>query len=147
MVALHDPCWNFVFSHQMICKQYIVLNHMFFWYESNLKPVTLQTFDINCGNFVLIVKNFQCSFTSSNVVVGVWQYPISLICMSAHKESVGRWLSKPPSHIWVTCHLGIATVPLRRLAIGVLLTWSTTSYQTTYKVSERSHRPIHLRVV
>ena len=29
MVALHDLYWNFLFSCQMICKQYIVLNHMF----------------------------------------------------------------------------------------------------------------------
>ena len=29
MVALHDLHWNFIFSSQMICKQYIVLNHMF----------------------------------------------------------------------------------------------------------------------
>ena len=41
MVALHDLRWNFLFSCQMICKQHIVLNHMFFRYESNLKPVTL----------------------------------------------------------------------------------------------------------
>ena len=41
MVALHDLHWNFLFSCQMICKQHIVLNHMFFRYESNLKPVTL----------------------------------------------------------------------------------------------------------
>ena len=29
MVALHDLHWNFLFSHQMICKQYIILNHVF----------------------------------------------------------------------------------------------------------------------
>ena len=40
MVALHDLCWNFLFSRQMICKQYIVLNHMFFQYESNLEIQT-----------------------------------------------------------------------------------------------------------
>ena len=39
MVALHDLCWNFLFSHQMICKQHIILNHVFFRYESNLEPV------------------------------------------------------------------------------------------------------------
>ena len=41
MAALHDLRWDFLFSHQMICKQHIVLNHMFFQYESNLEPVTL----------------------------------------------------------------------------------------------------------
>ena len=30
MVALHDLCWDFLFSHQMICKQYIILTHMLF---------------------------------------------------------------------------------------------------------------------
>ena len=40
MAALHDLCWDFLFSHQMICKQHIVLNHVFFRYESNLEPVT-----------------------------------------------------------------------------------------------------------
>ena len=29
MVALHDLNWNFLFSHQMIGQQYIILNHMF----------------------------------------------------------------------------------------------------------------------
>ena len=42
MVALHDLCWNFQFSRQMIYKQYIVLNHVFFRYESNLEPVTVR---------------------------------------------------------------------------------------------------------
>ena len=40
MVALHNLCWDFLFSHQIICKQHIILNHMFFRYESNLEPVT-----------------------------------------------------------------------------------------------------------
>ena len=40
MVALHDLCWNFIFSHQMICKQHIVLNHVFFKYKGNLKIQT-----------------------------------------------------------------------------------------------------------
>ena len=35
MVALHDLHWNFLFSDQMICKQHIILNHMFFRYESD----------------------------------------------------------------------------------------------------------------
>ena len=40
MVALHNLRWNFLFSCQMICKQYIVLNHVFFQYESNLEIQT-----------------------------------------------------------------------------------------------------------
>ena len=39
MVALHNLCCNFLFSRQMICKQYIILNHVFFWYKSNLEPL------------------------------------------------------------------------------------------------------------
>ena len=41
MVALHDLCQNPLFSCQMICKQYIILNHVFFRYESSLELVTL----------------------------------------------------------------------------------------------------------
>ena len=37
MAAPHDLCWNPPFSCQMICKQNIGLNHMFFRYESNLE--------------------------------------------------------------------------------------------------------------
>ena len=40
MVSFHDLCWNFLFFCQMICKQHIVLNDVFFRYESNLKPFT-----------------------------------------------------------------------------------------------------------
>ena len=40
MAALHDLHWDFLFSHQMICKQRIVLNHVFLQYESNLETVT-----------------------------------------------------------------------------------------------------------
>ena len=29
MAALHDLRWDFLFSHQMICKQHIILNHVF----------------------------------------------------------------------------------------------------------------------
>ena len=41
MVAPHDLCLNFLFSCQMICKQHIILNHVFLGYESNLEPITL----------------------------------------------------------------------------------------------------------
>ena len=37
MAAPYELCWNPLFSHQMICKQYIVLKHVFFQYESNLE--------------------------------------------------------------------------------------------------------------
>ena len=31
---------EFLIFHQMICKQHIILNHVFFWYKSNLKSIT-----------------------------------------------------------------------------------------------------------
>ena len=37
MAAPHNLHWNPLFSHQMICKQYIILNHVFFQYKSNLE--------------------------------------------------------------------------------------------------------------
>ena len=37
MAAPHDLHWNPLLCCQMICKQYIVLNHVFFQYESNPK--------------------------------------------------------------------------------------------------------------
>ena len=40
MIALHGLCWNFLFSHQMICKQCIILNHVFLRYEG-IESVTL----------------------------------------------------------------------------------------------------------
>ena len=52
MVALPNLHLNFLFSHQMICKQYIVLNHVSFQYESNLEPVTLSwTFPVEKAGF------------------------------------------------------------------------------------------------
>ena len=44
MAALHDLHWDFLFSCQKNCKQHIILNHVFFRYKSNLKPVTCQTY-------------------------------------------------------------------------------------------------------
>ena len=37
----NDLRQNPLFSRQMICKQYIILNHVFFQYESNLEPTTV----------------------------------------------------------------------------------------------------------
>ena len=41
-VAALDLHQNLPFSCQMICKQHIILNHVFFRYESNLEPITLK---------------------------------------------------------------------------------------------------------
>ena len=54
MVALHDLHWNFLFSCQMICKQHIILNHMFFQYESNLEPVTWMSYKDNVNHLFQI---------------------------------------------------------------------------------------------
>ena len=51
MAALHDLRWNILFSRQMICKQHIVLNHVFFRYESNLEPITLIPIAFKDWNF------------------------------------------------------------------------------------------------
>ena len=40
MAALHELRWDFLFSHQIICKQDIILNDVSFQYKSNLEPVT-----------------------------------------------------------------------------------------------------------
>ena len=44
MAALHNLHWDFLFSRQMIFKQHIILNHVFFRYESNLKPIAYSPF-------------------------------------------------------------------------------------------------------
>ena len=63
---------------------------------------------------------------------------ISLICMSTHKATAARCISyhqatygQPPSG-----HL--PRPPLRRLALSVLFTIATNSYQTTCTISERT---------
>ena len=53
MAALHDLCWDFLFSCQMICKQHIILNHVFFQYESNLK---IRTHYINMRVYENVLK-------------------------------------------------------------------------------------------
>ena len=78
--------------------------------------------------------------------------PVSLICMNAHKVSTTRWLLKPPSHIWSTCHRHTAGIrallatPLRRLALNMLFTIATTSYRPLVHLSEdyfnKRHTPV-----
>ena len=67
---------------------------------------------------------------------------ISLICMSTHKAMAARCLSYHQAAygqpaIWATCHPGTCHGPLR-LALSVLFTIATNSYQTTCTVSERT---------
>ena len=65
--ALHNLCWDSLFSCQMICKQHIILNHVFFQYESNLEPVTCQ-WEIQGGlqgsapPLFIQILSFSCRF-------------------------------------------------------------------------------------
>ena len=85
------------------------------------------------------------------VVVRVWQHPISLICMSSHKASATRWLTKPPSHIRATCHPGIATVPFKKARPKCALHYH--DYQlpdhlyNSSRISNKRHTSMHLRAV
>ena len=65
-------------------------------------------------------------------------YPISLICMSTHKASAARCLCEHQAWSSQPAILALPWSPLRGLTLSMLLTWSTTSYQTTCTVSERS---------
>ena len=63
---------------------------------------------------------------------------ISLICMSTHKATAARCLSYHQAAYGQPAIRALATAPLRRLALSVLLTIVTNSYQTTCTVSERT---------
>ena len=63
---------------------------------------------------------------------------ISLICMSTHKAMAARCLSYHQAAYGQPAIRVLATAPLRRLALSVLFTIATNSYQTTCTVSERT---------
>ena len=63
---------------------------------------------------------------------------ISLICMSTHKAMAARCLSYHQAAYGQPAIRALATAPLRRLALSVLFTIATNSYQTTCTVSERT---------
>ena len=63
---------------------------------------------------------------------------ISLICMSTHKAMAARCLSYHQATSRQPAIRALATAPLRRLALSVLFTIATNSYQTTCTVSERT---------
>ena len=63
---------------------------------------------------------------------------ISLICMSTHKAMATRCLSYHQAASGLPAIQALATAPLRRLALSVLFTIATNSYQTTCTVSERT---------
>ena len=59
MVALHNLHCNFLFSCQRICKQYIILNQVFFWYKIILNPLHTIPFWLNIVLDVLKLKITQ----------------------------------------------------------------------------------------
>ena len=63
---------------------------------------------------------------------------ISLICMSTHKAMAARCLSYHQATSGQPAIQALAMAPLRRLALSVLFTITTNSYQTTCAVSERT---------
>ena len=72
------------------------------------------------------------------LIVGVSHTMISLICMSTHKAITAGCLSCHQATSGQPAIRALATAPLRRLTLSVLFTITTTSYQTTCTVSERS---------
>ena len=69
---------------------------------------------------------------------------ISLICMSTHKAMATRCLSYHQAASRQHAIRALATSPLRRLALGVLFTITTTSYQTTlYSLQEIFNKRQH----
>ena len=93
--------------------------------------------------FILILKEIDLGFCATNKLLG-YHHTTKLINMHEHPQGLCCWVSREaPSLIWVTCHPGIATFPLRRLALSVLFTLQSTSYQTTCTVSERPSIKAH----
>ena len=92
-----------------------------------------------------LVSFYHCLFyhptlitTALTSCVGVWQYPISLICMGTHKASVARWHIGHQATSWQPTIWALLWSSIRVLALSMLLIWSTTSYQTTCTAFERS---------
>ena len=63
---------------------------------------------------------------------------ISLICMSTHKATAARCLSYHQAAYGQPAIRALAVAPLRKLALSVLFTIMTNSYQTTCTISERT---------
>ena len=104
------------------------------------------TYDVNKGS---IVKMNTVSTSAAKAVfsfmpiVGHRHATISLICMSTHKATAARCLSYHQAAYGQPAIRALATAPLRRLALSVLFTIVTNSYQTTCTVSERTFNKRH----
>ena len=76
-----------------------------------------------------------------SIIVGVSHTTISLICMSTHKAIATRCLSYHQAASGQPAIQALAMAPLRRLALSVLFTITTTSYQTTlYSLQENFNK-------
>ena len=84
MVALHDLRSDFLFSCQMICKQHIVLNQVFFRYESNLEPVTLKIKLIL--KYVIIWLLYNCDIRSTGLQLDHFHLKISTSFVFFHSR-------------------------------------------------------------
>ena len=80
----------------------------------------------------------ELRFVIFRVLSGHRHATISLICMSTHKATAARCLSDHQAAYGQPAIRALATAPLRRLALSVLFTIATNSYQTTCTVSERT---------
>ena len=69
-------------------------------------------------------------FIDKGGMLGYRHTTISLICMSTHKAMAARCLSFHQAASRQHAIWALATAPLRRLALSVLFTIVTTSYQT-----------------
>ena len=77
-------------------------------------------------------------FSKTSFMSGHRHAMISLICMSTHKAMAARCLSYHQAAYRQPAIWALAMAPLRRLALRVLFTIATNSYQTTCTVSERT---------
>ena len=88
-----------------------------------------------------IITHLRCSNQYSVHTCYLSEYchtTISLICMSTHKASAARCLSEHQAWSRQPAIWALPRFPLRRLALSVLVTIATTSYQITCTVSERT---------
>ena len=77
-------------------------------------------------------------------MLGYCHTTISLICMSTHKAMAARCFSHHQATSGQHAIWALATAPLRRLALSVLDTIVTTSYQTTlYSLREIFNKRQH----
>ena len=92
-------------------------------------------FGVNCIGYLFMFINI---FSHRHQLSGHHHAMISLICMSTHKATAARCLSYHQATYKQPAIRALATALLRRLALSVLFTIVTNSYQTTCTISERT---------